>query len=256
MARRELRALEDGAPPPPSLDDLNPWWCMALTTEPVFLRREERSDCEMLMGLCPRGSAGVDWRVVVRRAPEIFDLMAQAAGSSSQLHLAPFEIDESPSAVFGLGAGHERLGGRCLVAMPAFENENFFDSLSMDEKAFDRRRARRRRGTGPPERWIDSYGPRDALLLWLSGFSPRQAREARFDEWSASVKSLALAMLEAGAARVEICPRFFELMPDAMDKENLALIDQGRLDPLRQRWDLESASAAAVLPAKRRAGSI
>lgn len=243
---RHLDALELGAlatlevrdAPGPELDTQRPWWCMALTTDPVFLKTDERSSCEMLMGLCPIGSPGVDWPRVVRRAPEIFAQMAHAAGSAAILHLSPLDLHlGNPST--DSGSRQVRLGGRCYVAMPAYQEPDPWESLAFDDKAFDRRRARRQSRRPPPESWVLLHGHRAARDLWSSGFSPAHARGHRFLLWGASTRALALAMLESGAARVERAPGFFAKFPSSMDGENLAPIDSTRGDDLRQRWDID-----------------
>ena len=252
IERSQLSELENGSHPGPGLDTERPWWCMVLTTEPVFLHGEERSACEMLMGLCAVGSRGVDWPMVARRAPEIFAQIAQAGGSRTVLHLCPFDSDFDNSSPEP-GSSHLRLSGRCYVSMPGYHDPDFWSSISPDDKAFDRRRAKRRSLGSPPKAWTLLHGPLAALDLWSSGFSPSQARGHRFSDWAASARSLVLAMLEAGASRVERAPGFFAKFPSAMEKENLAAIDAARSDELRQRWDIEGASGPGI---PRRRGSI
>jgi hypothetical protein len=244
LANEQISLLEDGSAPHAKLDTDRPWWCMALTTEPIFLQTSERASCAMLMGLCPYGHPGVDWGKVVDLAPKIFDRLALLAGEKTQLHLCPFDIDSTDDTLGSLGQRHTRLGGRCFVAMPGYESEDLFQSLSRDEHAFDRRRARRRARKDVPISWETSYGAACASSLWVAGFAPSQTLAERFDDWAASLHSLAQAMIEAGASRVELVPDFFARMPQAMDDENLAPIDAGRLDPLRQRWDIEACSQA------------
>ena len=234
QAEAQLAKLEIGTPPPAHLDLDAPWWCMLLTSDPIFIQNDARADCELLMALAPAGRT-IDWAAVSELAPAIYERSALALGSMSTLHLgcAP------------MGHEEDSCGGRCHGASPAYGMEDFFEEIDEEREFFNRRRKKRRVGSIAPQAWVDVYGPIHARALWLGGFSRPLAPKATFNDWSQSIVAVAQAMLACGAERVERVPRFFAARPGAMEPGAMDLIDAERSDPLRARWAIESATSMA-----------
>lgn len=224
------------APPLPSLDIDKPRWAIVLTTLPALLPASRRSGCDMLMGLAAPGAPPTDWASAMRRAERIFDAAAARAGQSATLHVSRHR---------GAQASGPWCDGRCHLTMPAYGSLSGFSMMFSEKRPlFDHRRAARRLGKPTPALWMSTYGQL-ADRLWACGLSSRRERALRFDKWTACVGAIAQAMAETGLD-TRLCEGFFAKFPSTLDERSaMERVDQGRLDELRSRWTLESASPAA-----------
>lgn len=244
----ELRALEDTHSPGPDSDLDKPWWAMVLTTMPAFIDDEERAKCEMLMALASTGAPAPNWTRIASRCEAFFALESAACKSSSGLHLDYPELCGSPF-----------LDGRAVPFMPGFSQvENHCGlPLFMDfsVRDFDRRRSKRRSRKAPPADWNESFKD-SASTIWLSGI-PRSlalARTSCLENWPATLRGLAAAMLAEGAISVRRVPGFFARWPRTLDLDHpgMSEIDFGRLDPARALWTIgDQANAPSSTSARR-----
>lgn len=239
---RESRAAIDlldapPGPPPHGLDLSAPLWALIATGFPSDLDDEDRSRCEMIMGLAPPGSPPLDWPAVEARAIELFERGAELGGSDARLHLR--ELCGPEDGLFCQGRG--------ASLMPMFGYARGQGWWVPSRELFDARRSRRRSGRPVPHAWAARFEDQ-AAELWSSGLSlPRFDRERRgdVDTWVLTARSVAQAMRELGCAWTARVPGFFSLWPKALeDFELMDSIDRDSLDPLRARWSLESAAGA------------
>jgi hypothetical protein len=271
---RALSLLNGPAAPPQGADLGHPWWATVCSTVPALLSMSERASSELLVGWTAPGQPPPDWNAVALRAARIFDAQAARAGSQAQLNLLEGVGRDDPNSPPDASASSCILE-RLHFFMPSFgfgpDMDAFFESLhpsfcAAKPTPFDPRRAKRRRLKPVPTSWSAPLGAGAAQRLWSSGAHAQTAANALgapvgglpplskacFDSWGAALASLAQAMLEAGAARVERVPHFFERFPEALgDPRRMAHIDQLRQDPLRANWDLREAAGMSSLPSKR-----
>lgn len=245
LREQGLRELESDDPPASDLAQHAPWWAIVSMGFPGLPVRQSRS--EMLMGLAPQGPRP-DWEAIQSRWREIFESKLSANSRPTRLAIAG-SFEPGPVVSDGGLVFHQ---GRALLATPLYspdprEGRSTRSLLAL----FDKRRIKRRRQRSAPAAWHRLGAC--AEQLWRAGASLARLPYARDDKWLLAVNSLARAMLELGAARVERCPGFFARHPEALESEaGLASVEAAVSDSIRAAWAISAACAQAAIPASAR----
>lgn len=261
----KIAAMAIGSPPEPSEAACRPWWVVVGTspTKPFKPSQRMRPRAPMpsmrerkyvLMALAPESASPPSWSA---EADNIAAHISKA-GAAGWPFIWQKAVGGDARSIWEAGAIHGQDEDDARVGWLAALTGILWTPLSGSRRArafgriesiFDRRRESRRIGRPAPETWVAEFGAW-APAMWHAGGALWKIHRdaAKEGQWPA-VEAARSAMFAAGATRVELCPNFMEMHPDALaSREAFQALVEKRCDFIRAGWDIAHAAKVPERP--------